>query len=199
MRSFTLGLFKDEDKLLHATNHARKKGWKIHDVYTPFPVHGIEQALGLKRSRLPIVCFLGGAVGCAFAFWLQIWTSAYAWPINVGGKPFHSIAAFVPVAFEVTVLFGALTAVGAFLYRSKLFPGKKALIFDPDITNHMFVLAIEISDASVDDRAVKQWLLDAGSIEVRSAGAALSQLSVVSDQPAVFKEKNIKMFTEVES
>ncbi|MBK8255915.1 MAG: DUF3341 domain-containing protein [Polyangiaceae bacterium] len=121
-----VGWFDDEHALLRATTAAREDGLAIVDVFTPFAVHGIDEAMGLRRSRLPIICFCAGATGLAFGIFLQVYASAVSWPLNVGGKPFNSMPAFLPVIFELTVLCAALITVAALLIRTRLFPRIRA-------------------------------------------------------------------------
>ena len=128
---YLVGIFSDEDQLVHTVYELRKRNVDIHDVFTPFPLHGLDDSLKIVRTRLPIITFLAGGTGLLLATWFQYWTSAVDWPINVGGKSYNSFPAFVPVAFEITVLLGALTTVFFFLFRSKLFPGKKPVILSP--------------------------------------------------------------------
>ena len=102
---------------------ARRRG-SIHDVYAPYPVHGLDQAMGIRRSRLPFVTLLAGLGGLCFALAFQYYTAVFDWPLDVGGKPENSTLAFVPVCFELTVLFGGLGTVGAFLLRAPAVPGQ---------------------------------------------------------------------------
>ena len=141
--------FKREDDLLQAATEARETGFEIHDAFTPFPVHGLDQAVGLKRSRLTWVAFAAGALGLMFGLGLQIWTSAYDWPLNVGGKPFNSFPLFIPVTFELTVLFSGLIAIGVLMARNRLWLMSKKLVFDR-VTDDRFVLVLRQSDASFD-------------------------------------------------
>lgn len=142
-----IGWFDDERALLRATAAAREAGLPIHDVYTPFAVHGLDEAMGLRRSRLPWVCFGAGVAGLAFGVFLQVYTSAVSWPLNVGGKPASSLPAFLPVAFELTVLVAALVTVAALLVRARLFPrlsAPRSLL--PRVTDDRFALALSIAD-----------------------------------------------------
>jgi hypothetical protein len=148
---YTAGFFADEEEILAAARDARLSGYDIHDVYTPFPVHGMERAAGLKPSRLTWIAFAGGAIGLAFGLGLQIWTSAYDWPLNVGGKPFNSFPLFIPVAFELTVLFSGLIAIGVLLAKGRLWLFSKRKVFDR-VTDDRFVLVLRQSDASFDAR-----------------------------------------------
>jgi hypothetical protein len=123
-------------------------GWEVADIYAPYFVHGLEDVLGWRRSRLPVACFLGGLAGVVLAFWLQFWTTAQDWPINVGGRPWNSLPAFVPVAFESMVLLAGFSLVFAWLFRSGLYPGKAARLPLPGATDDRFLLVLrEGSDA----------------------------------------------------
>src|SRR5262249_17509897 len=134
------------EDLLGAVRAIRDHDWDIADVYAPYPVHGLEEALGWPRSRLPVACFLGGAAGVGLAFWFQFWTSAVDWPHNVGGRPWNSLPAFVPVAFECMVLFAGFSLLFAWLFRCRLYPGKKALMPTLGLTNDRF--AVVLRDAT---------------------------------------------------
>ena len=153
-----LGFFERESDILGATRAMREAGFRIADVYTPYAVHGMDKAMGLAPSKLPWVCFLLGLLGAALKVWFEFWTTAQDWPINVGGKPWNSLPAFVPVTFEVMVLFAGLSTVVAFLFVSRLYPGKKAVLADRAVTDHHFVLVIEESDAAFDPVKVHQLL-----------------------------------------
>lgn len=164
-KDFLLAVFDCDEKLLSSAHKARDKKIEMYDVYTPFPVHGLDDAMGIKRSFLPYVTFLAGATGLAIAVSLQIWTMSVDWPINVGGKPFISWPAFVPISFELTVLFAAHTTVAAFLVFNKLFPGKKPIIMHEHQTCHKFVIAVEKEKVNVDDAT--NFFKDNGAIEVQ--------------------------------
>ncbi len=143
MTKHLFAIFTDEGKLLAATKALRDQAIPIADVFTPYAVHGLDDAMGLRRSRLPVVTFLAGLVGLAIAMLLQCWTSAVDWPINVGGKPFMSIPAFIPVAFELTVLIGGLSTVLALFIRTGLYPGAKKPLAHPKVTDNHFAIALE--------------------------------------------------------
>ncbi|GEN11113.1 quinol:cytochrome c oxidoreductase membrane protein [Myxococcus fulvus] len=136
-----IGYFEKEEQVLEATRAVREAGHDLRDVYTPYAVHGLDDAMGLKPSRLTWVCFVGGLTGCTLAMSLQLYTSVVSWPLNVGGKPFNSFPAFIPVTFELTVLFAALTTVAAFLVRTKLFPGNKQPAL-PRVTDDRFAIVV---------------------------------------------------------
>lgn len=103
--------FETSEELLRAARAARDAGYRRVEAYSPFPVEGVAEALGFRRTKLPLVVLIGGIIGCAGGYWLQYWVSAIAYPLNIGGRPLNSWPAFVPVTFELTVLVAALFAV----------------------------------------------------------------------------------------
>jgi mono/diheme cytochrome c family protein len=159
-----LGVFDNEEGLLRATADVRKRGWRVRDVYTPYAVHGLDEALGLAPSRLSRFCLVCGALGVALAFWVQYWTMTIDWPLNVGGRPWNSLPAFVPVAFEVMVLFAGLGVVLAFLAVSRLFPGKRAVLPVDGVTRDRFVLLITEGDAAFDPDAIRPLFEECGAV-----------------------------------
>lgn len=144
--SGVVGFFKQPHDLVVAAEKIRQAGYKFFDAYSPFPVHGLDKASGIKRSFLPYVTFAAGATGATLGFGLQYWTSAVDWPLIVGGKPFNSWPAFVPVTFEFTVLLAALSTVGAMFIANGL-PNMTKRAFDPGITNDKFAMVIEVPPA----------------------------------------------------
>jgi len=141
-RRIILASFAHEEDLHAAVGAARQRGWEIADVYTPYFVHGLDRLLGWRRSRLPVACLSGGMIGAALALWFQFWTTAQDWPLNVGGRPWNSLPAFVPAAFECMVLLAGFGVVFAWLFRSGLYPGKKAWLPLTGSTDDRFVVAL---------------------------------------------------------
>lgn len=166
-KKYLVGIFQDEDMILNAVRSVCKAGIPVFDVFSPYAVHGLDDAMGIKRSKLPIVTFLAGLTGGLLAMLLQLWVFNIDWPIIVGGKPFNAVPAFVPIAFELTVLVGGLVTVAAFLFRSRLGPGATPKLFDSEVTNKNFVLAIEQKDASLDINQVKEMLIGLGAVDVK--------------------------------
>lgn len=123
-RRIDVGVFAAEETFLDAARACRAQGFEIVDARSPHPVHGFDEIAGIRRSRLPAATLVAGIVGFSLATWLQLWTSAQDWPIDVGGKPWNSMPAFLPVTFEVTVLFAGLTTVAVLFVRSRLRPGR---------------------------------------------------------------------------
>lgn len=153
---YLVGVFGDEHDIVNATREARNEGYTIVDVYTPFAVHGLDDAMGVKPSKLPWLCLLLGLTGAVVKLWYQIWTSATSWPVNVGGKPLSSVPAFVPVTFEIMVLFAGVGTVLAFFIVSRLRPGKKPPVLYNGVTNDRFVLVLEETDAAFDVERVRR-------------------------------------------
>ena len=148
-RHLHVGVFANPHNLLDAIRECRQSGVLIHDAYGPYPLHELDEALGRSRSRLPVVCFLLGFLGVAFGLWMQYWTAAVNWPLNVGGKPLDSLPAFVPVTFELMVLFAGVGSALFFLLRSRLYPGKVPWALPDGITDDRFALVVEERDASL--------------------------------------------------
>jgi hypothetical protein len=165
-KRFALGIFDDEDVLLHAIDNVRGAGVKIYDVFSPYPVHGIDDALGIERSRLPIAAFFYGMCGLAFALWLQIYTLGFDWPMIIGGKPAIALPAFIPVSFELTVFFTCHGMVITFYTISKLYPRFKTPVLDVRSTDDKFVMAIELDEHSSQLPKLTQLLRENGASEV---------------------------------
>jgi hypothetical protein len=144
-----VGVFEDDEKLIHALEKLKEQNVLVEDVYSPFPIHGLDELLGIKRSRLPYVTFGAGVLGGVFALFAMSWISSISWPIVIGGKPFNSIPAFIPITFEITVLSAALITTGAFLFRSKLFPGQKKYFDLPGVTDNLFAILVAGDDATL--------------------------------------------------
>lgn len=165
-KKFVLGIYDDEDVLLHAIENVRAAGTKIHDVFSPYPIHGIDDVLGIKRSKLPIVAFFGGLTGMSFALWMQIWMLGFDWPMIIGGKPHIALPSFIPVTFELTVLFAAFSMVIAFFIVQRLKPSLRVNVFDKRSTDDKFVMAIEVKEGVTDLSALNKLLRSNGAVEV---------------------------------
>ena len=162
-----MGVFKREDEIIRVTRACRERGYEIVDVYAPYPVHGLDRAMGLTPSRITWVCFLLGVLGGGLMLWFQIWASAIDWPANVGGKPLNSLPAFIPVAFESAVLAAGIGTIGVLLLRSRLFPWSRPNLVHPGVTDDHFVLAIRQTDADLDPGMAERLMREHGAIEVQ--------------------------------
>ncbi len=157
--------FDHESDLLSAARAVRQKGWKIIDAYTPYAVHGLDHAMGLRPSRLPWVCLLGGLIGAIGMLWFEHWTMAVDWPVNVGGKPWNSLPSDAPVAFEAAVLVAGFGSVLALLAVSRLYPGRRTRVPDERVTNDRFVLLIEQFDAGFSVNEASRFLREFDAVE----------------------------------
>jgi len=161
------GIYDDDLVLLDAVKSIKKKGINIKEAYTPFPVHGLDNALGIKYSRLPYVAFGFGALGTLTAILMQYYMLVIDWPVNIGGKPHFALPSFIPITFELTVLFASFSIVGAFLASNGLYPGKKAKLIDPRQTSDRFVLVIDTPDIQDDIENIKNLLKNTGAIAIK--------------------------------
>jgi hypothetical protein len=165
VKKFIVGNFDDEAVLFPAVKKVRKAGYKIHDVYTPFPLHGLDKAIGLRETSLHTAGFIYGISGTATAVGFITWALTTDWPIVFGGKPFFSLPAWIPIVFELTVLFAAVGMVLTFCYLCQLAPFVKKDHFNPRSTDDTFVLALECT-AKTNEREAKAFLENAGAKEI---------------------------------
>ena len=161
-------MYDDDDVLLEAVRQTREANHHIEEVYTPFPVHGLEKAMGLKETRIAITSFIYGVIGFAFSIWMLNYMMIVDWPQNIGGKPNFSYAenmpAFVPIMFELTVFFAAHLMVITFYMRSKIWPFQNARNPDPRTTDDKFVMEVSL-DGSEDQ--LSDFLKQTGAIELK--------------------------------
>jgi hypothetical protein len=164
-----LARFDDPTALVAACTGVREAGYRRWDAHTPFPVHGLDRAMGLRASVLPWIVLVLGFGGAGGGMLLQWWTSAVAYPLVISGKPLFSWQAFVPVTFELGVLFGALGAVLGMLGLCRL-PMHWHPLFTSDAferaTNDGFFISIESADPQFDEHATHRLLETLGAREV---------------------------------
>jgi hypothetical protein len=157
-RRYLVAVFEREEDVLGATGAAAKAGLQVVDVYTPYAIHGLDRAMRLAPSRLPWVCFLLGLLGATLAVLFEYWTTAVNWPINVGGKAWNSLPAFVPVTFEVMVLCAGVSTAIAFVWLAGLRPWRQARLPGLRVTDDRFALVLRTPGAT-DDRVAVETLL----------------------------------------
>ncbi|WP_075590328.1 DUF3341 domain-containing protein [Labilibacter marinus] len=174
---FITGVYWDDKDLLTGIKEIQDKGISIFDVRTPFPVHGLDDVLKIKRSRLPRLGFIAGALGGVLAFYFQMWVFTQSWPINFGGKPYLSVPSFIPVTFELAVLFAAISLVFGFLIRSGIGPGAPVIIFDERTTDDAFLVAIQVNDES-EVSNITEVLSSAGAEEVKQVEPSKTEQDV---------------------
>lgn len=153
--------FESADALIAAATAVRSAGYRKLDAYSPFPVEGLAEAVGQTRNWVPLITLLGAIAGGVFGFWIQWWTAAVDFPINVGGRPYNSWPAFMLVTFEMAVLIGSCTAFGSVLALNKLpklyHPLFNMREFDLASRNR-FYLSVEASDPQYDPVRTRELL-----------------------------------------
>lgn len=154
MNKYLTAYYNDEEDLISGLKKIQQAGIRVADVLTPFPVHGLDKILGLKRSRLSQVAFAGGAIGATLGFAFQAWVFTAAYPINFGGKPYFAVPSFMPVTFELAVLIAAFSMVFAFLISNNLGPGSKNIIHDERVTDDRFLLVIDVE--KIEENRIKE-------------------------------------------
>jgi hypothetical protein len=159
--------FEDEEDLLSGIKQLKENDVDVLDAFTPFPVHGLDKVLGLRRSWLPRVGFIGGTIGALFGFFFQKWVFTEGYQMNIGGKPLIAIPSFIPVTFECTILFAAFFMVFAFLFRSKLGFGAENKIYDLKITDNHFVVVAGFEENNSEEVKEKMEASGATIIEVK--------------------------------
>ena len=166
-RKTVYGIFDDEEVLLDSVKEIKSNNIDIKEVYTPFPVHGLDKALGLKETRMAIAAFVYGCLGITFAGLMIYNIMIIDWPMNIGGKPnftfYHNVPSFVPVMFECTVLFAAHLMSITYLIKCGLFPGAKSENPDPRTTDDKFLIEFELEGST---KKVKDLLSKTGASEI---------------------------------
>jgi hypothetical protein len=159
--------YNDDEVVLDAVKKVKAANHHIEEVFCPFPVHGLDKAMGLAPTRIAITSFMYGITGLGIAIWLTYYTMIADWPQDIGGKPSFSWAenmpAFVPIMFELTVFFAAHLMVITFYMRSRIWPFKKAENPDPRTTDDHFLMEIELHD---NEEELMKLLNETGAVEI---------------------------------
>lgn len=160
-------LYDDDDMLLKAVRSIRAEKYHIEEVYTPFPVHGLDKALGLEGTKIAITSFMYGCLGFIVSILMMNYIMIEDWPQNIGGKPSFSyienMPSFVPIMFELTVFFAAHLMVITFYMRSKLWPFKKSENPNPLTTDDKFLMEISIGK---NEEQLLKLLKSTGAVEI---------------------------------
>jgi hypothetical protein len=166
-----LAEFSDPGALLHAVEDLRERGYAQLDTFSPFPIHGMDRAMGLPVSKLGFMVFVGGATGLFLAVLMQWWMGAVDYPINISNKPLFAFEPSIPIMFELTVLFSALTAVGGMLALNRL-PKPYDPLFHSErflrATDDAFFLHVAAADPSFDAGETAATLYEIGALAVES-------------------------------
>ncbi len=166
-----LAEYSDPGALLHAAEDVHKAGYTKFDTYSPFPIHGMDKAMGLGNSKVGYICLLGGITGLSLAIWLQWWTGQVDYPINISGKPFFAFEPSIPVMFELTVLFSAYAAVIGMLILNGLPRPYNPLFYSPSFaraTDDAFFLFIASEDDKFDKEKTEALLKKLGGTNLET-------------------------------
>lgn len=164
-----LAEFSDPGALLHAAESVREAGYRHFDVHSPFPIHGMDRAMGLSNSKVGYFTMGGGITGFALAYWLQWWTGGVDYPLNISGKPFFAVEPSIPIIFELTVLFSAFGAVAGMLALNGLPRPHNPLFYSRNfarVTDDAFFLHIAASDTRFDRTNTENLLKDLGGYNI---------------------------------
>lgn len=166
-----LAEFEHPGALMHAARKVREAGYRRFDTHSPFPVHGMDKAMGLGNSIVGWITLGGGIAGLALGTWLQWWTSAVDYPINISGKPFFAVEPSIPVMFELTILLSAMATVAGMFALNGLPRPYNPLFYSSNferVTDDAFFLHIAASDARFDEAGTAQLLRDLGALSVEA-------------------------------
>lgn len=162
-----LGIYDSPDATFNVTKTLKEKGYDVHDVYTPFAIHNLDRVLGVKRTRLSTAAFVFAMTGLLSAVTLQTYTSYFDWPMNIGGKPFLHIPTYIPITFELSILFTAFGMVGCFFIVNRMFWGRNTNIMDLRVTDDRFVIAVNIHQGKTNEAELSSIFVQGGALEVR--------------------------------
>ena len=163
---YILGSFGDPDEMMHGIDLLQENNVKVYDVYTPMPIHGIENKLGVKRSRIDVAAFCFGITGTTAGSALIYYCAVIDWRMNIGGKPSFALPNFIPIIFELTVLFCAFGMVLTYYASTHLFPGRAPRVMDLRASDDRFVVAIDAAENTAHD-VIEGLLKNAGALEVK--------------------------------
>ncbi len=164
IKKFVVGCFEEEDTLFEAVRRVRKAGYKLHDVYTPFPIHGLDKEMGLRDTSIHTAGFIYGITGTTVALAGMSWVFTVDWPLIIGGKPHFALPAWIPIMFELTVLFAAVGMMITFCYLCQLAPFVRKHHFHPRATDDKFVMVIDGSRNNEEE--VSNFLGGLGATEI---------------------------------
>jgi hypothetical protein len=161
-----LGVYDNPDTVYSVTENLVKSGYDVHDVYTPFAVHNLDKVIGVKRTRLSKAAFVFAMCGITAALSLMIYASYIDWQMNIGGKPSLHIPTYIPITFELAILFTAFGMVGCFFIVNRMFWGRNTDVMDLRVTDDRFVIAVNIH-AKTEVEALRQAFVTGGALEIK--------------------------------
>lgn len=172
MSKTLLAMYDDDHVLLEGAKKLVAKGVHIKEVFSPFPIHGIDPVIGVRPTRLAICAFIYGLIGLSLGIIGMYYFLIVDWPMDIGGKPnknlMENIPAFIPIAFEFTVLCTAHGMAITYFLRNKTLPGMKAENPDPRTTDDKFVMEIDLAETNQSEEEVIGMLNETGAIEINA-------------------------------
>jgi hypothetical protein len=192
IKRFVVGSFDEEMVLFPAVKKVRMAGYKIHDVYTPMPIHGLDKAMGLRETSIHTAGFIYGISGTTTALTGIGYALVFDWPLNFGGKPHFALPAWIPITFELTVLFSAVGMVITFCYLCQMAPFVRKHHFSLRSTDDLFVMVIECTEKTNAEEA-QAFLKSVGAsdVHVQNAETGWWLGSYSSSVPSVDNAKTI--------
>jgi hypothetical protein len=161
-----IGIFDDEQALVHAVEALKEKRIEIDEVYSPYPVHEVLHLVG-RKSRIPTAAYFYGLFGALAVLGFLYWTSVISWPLNYGGKPFNSFPSFMVITIVLTIFTVTIASLFTFALRAKLYPGRRVTIIDPRTTDNIFLIVIGEGGSSAENKQATEYILkESGAIEV---------------------------------
>jgi hypothetical protein len=170
IKKFVVGSFEDEAVLFQAVKKVRSAGYKLYDVFTPMAIHGLDKAMGLGETSIPTAGFIYGITGTTTALLGITYTLVWDWPLNLGGKPHFSLPAWIPIIFELTVLFSAVGMVLTFCYLCQMAPFVRKHHFSLRSTDDLFVMVIECTPKT-NEEELRNFLQQTGASDVHVQNA----------------------------
>jgi len=171
-RTNIVGIYEDHEELVSALDAIQGKGFKVKDVFSPFPIHEVWDKLNL-HTIIPLMTFIYGAAGTAMTFAFLYWSSVVSYPLKFGGKPLNTLS-FVIILFVITILAGTVMTFLTYLGREKMWPGKKVELPDPRTTNDKFAILVEKSPEYSDSEIelLNSLLKETGAVEVKESNVS---------------------------
>lgn len=170
MSNSIYALYNDDHVVYEGAKKLVAKGIKVKDVFSPFPIHGIDPIIGVRKTRLAICGFIYGLIGMSLALLGMWYFMIHDWPMNIGGKPNYSLLqnlpAFIPVIFEITVLLTAHGMILTMFARNQTLPGMKAFNPDPRTTDDMFAVELDLDNQPFNEHELVEFLKETGAVEI---------------------------------
>lgn len=189
IKKFVVGSFEEEGALFNAVRKVRKSGYKIHDVYTPFPIHGLDKEMGLRETSIHTAGFIYGITGTTTALTGMTWVFVKDWPLNIGGKPHFALPAWIPITFELTVLFSAVGMVLTFCYLCQMMPFVRKHHFNLRSTDDKFTMVIDVS-AKNNEAEVSGFLNSLGAADINVQEAETGWwLGTYDKEPKLYRQE----------